>query len=110
MFVGSMMIPEPIMLTATMNVSCVRLIFFCSAMISPALDGVAVTGQSACRQLASRHALAPPRRLLARGGRSRRDTAGPTATWLEPQAVDIGLEAGELLVELSRVEQVVLRQ
>ena len=35
MFVGSMMMPEPIMLTATMNVSCMRFIFFaccCSAM------------------------------------------------------------------------------
>ncbi len=29
MFVGSMMMPEPIMFTATMNVSCIRLIFFC---------------------------------------------------------------------------------
>ena len=28
MFVGSMMIPEPIMLTATMNVSCMTFIFF----------------------------------------------------------------------------------
>src|SRR4249919_2124267 len=28
MFVGSMMIPEPIMLTATRTVSCIRLIFF----------------------------------------------------------------------------------
>ena len=28
MFVGSMMIPEPIMFTATMNVSWIRLIFF----------------------------------------------------------------------------------
>ena len=27
-FVGSMMMPEPIMLTATMNVSCMRFIFF----------------------------------------------------------------------------------
>src|SRR5512145_3402674 len=33
MFVGNMMMPEPIMLTATMNVSWVRFIFFCSAMI-----------------------------------------------------------------------------
>ena len=29
---GSMMMPEPIMFTATMNVSCIRFIFFCSAM------------------------------------------------------------------------------
>jgi hypothetical protein len=29
MFVGSMMIPEPIMFTATMNVSWSRVIFFC---------------------------------------------------------------------------------
>src|SRR5262245_38002569 len=34
MFVGSMMMPEPIMLTATMNVSWIRFIFFCSAMVS----------------------------------------------------------------------------
>ena len=32
MLVGSMMMPEPIMFTATMNVSCIRFIFFfCSA-------------------------------------------------------------------------------
>src|SRR5262249_24618407 len=30
MFVGSIMMPEPIMFTATMNVSCIRFIFFCS--------------------------------------------------------------------------------
>src|SRR5690349_1362595 len=35
-FVGSMMIPEPIMFTATMNVSCIRFIFFwASAMMPP---------------------------------------------------------------------------
>jgi hypothetical protein len=34
MFVGNMMIPEPIMFTATMNVSWVRFIFFCDAMSS----------------------------------------------------------------------------
>ena len=28
MFAGSMMIPDPIMFTATMNVSCMRFIFF----------------------------------------------------------------------------------
>src|SRR4026208_1207935 len=28
MLVGSMMMPEPIMFTATMNVSCIRFIFF----------------------------------------------------------------------------------
>ena len=28
MLVGSMMIPEPIMFTATRNVSCIKLIFF----------------------------------------------------------------------------------
>ena len=32
MFVGSMMMPEPIMLTATMNVSWSKFIFFCAAM------------------------------------------------------------------------------
>ena len=35
MFVGSMMIPEPIMFTATMNVSCIRLIFFGSCIGPP---------------------------------------------------------------------------
>src|SRR5437879_13060937 len=36
MFVGSMMIPEPIMLTATMTVSWIRFIFFRgSSMVSP---------------------------------------------------------------------------
>src|SRR5215510_11857263 len=34
MFVGSMMMPEPIMFTATMNVSWIRLIFFFSAIVS----------------------------------------------------------------------------
>src|SRR3954447_16794357 len=33
MLVGSMMIPEPIMLTATRTVSCIRLIFFGVAII-----------------------------------------------------------------------------
>src|SRR4029453_4433131 len=37
MFVGSMMMPEPIMLTATMNVSGMRLIFFCGAAAMTAL-------------------------------------------------------------------------
>src|SRR4026208_527600 len=32
MLVGSMMMPEPIMFTATMNVSCMRFIFFCSCI------------------------------------------------------------------------------
>ena len=31
MFVGSMMMPEPIMFTATMKVSCIRFIFLVSA-------------------------------------------------------------------------------
>src|SRR5262249_55903093 len=35
MFVGSMMIPEPIMLTATMNVSWVNVIFFRSSTSVP---------------------------------------------------------------------------
>src|SRR6185436_3561114 len=34
MLVGSMMIPEPIMFTATMNVSCTRFIFFFGSDIS----------------------------------------------------------------------------
>ena len=34
MLVGSMMIPEPIMFTATMNVSCIRFIFFFSGIPS----------------------------------------------------------------------------
>ena len=38
MFAGSMMMPEPIMLTATMTVSWIRLIFVrCSSMMSPCL-------------------------------------------------------------------------
>src|SRR5688500_3858688 len=37
MFVGSMMMPEPIMLTATMNVSCMRFICFCGAAAMSAL-------------------------------------------------------------------------
>jgi len=32
MFAGSMMMPEPIMFTATMNVSCMRFIFFFSGI------------------------------------------------------------------------------
>src|SRR6185295_10628066 len=32
MLAGSMMMPEPIMFTATMNVSCIRFIFFCSCI------------------------------------------------------------------------------
>src|SRR6476661_1854747 len=35
MFVGSMMIPEPIMFTATMKVSCIRLIFFATCAAVP---------------------------------------------------------------------------
>src|SRR6188768_2431552 len=35
MFVGSMMMPEPIMFTATMNVSCIRLIFFAAFAAVP---------------------------------------------------------------------------
>src|SRR6266550_6704521 len=43
MFVGSMMMPEPIMFTATMNVSCIRDIFLAAvATISSALFGHAV--------------------------------------------------------------------
>src|SRR4029453_8737899 len=34
MLVGNMMMPEPIMFTATMNVSCIRFIFFCSCITS----------------------------------------------------------------------------
>src|SRR5580765_5373858 len=35
MLVGSMIMPEPIMLTATSMVSCMRLIFFVLAIVSP---------------------------------------------------------------------------
>src|SRR3954451_8963084 len=35
MLVGSMMMPEPIMLTATMNVSCVTFIFLAAGAVSP---------------------------------------------------------------------------
>ena len=34
MLVGSMMMPEPIMFTATMNVSCIRFIFFCGSAMA----------------------------------------------------------------------------
>ena len=52
MLVGSMMMPEPIMLTATMNVSCIRFIFFCGAAMSALLNQseFAVTrGPRTCR-------------------------------------------------------------
>src|SRR5512147_2144283 len=39
MFVGSMMIAEPIMFTATMNVSWTRLIFLASCMVVPFSEG-----------------------------------------------------------------------
>ena len=45
MLVGSMMMPEPIMFTATMNVSCIRFIFFCSA-ITLLLSGPATGAHS----------------------------------------------------------------
>src|SRR4051812_47104281 len=35
MFAGSMMMPEPIMFTATTNVSCIKFIFFGSCMALP---------------------------------------------------------------------------
>src|SRR3954447_440509 len=40
MFAGSMMMPEPIMLTATTNVSCIKFIFFDSCMALPPVPSV----------------------------------------------------------------------
>jgi hypothetical protein len=50
MFVGNMMIPEPIMFTATMNVSWIRLIFFCSSIaVPPSVSGAAaIRGPRTC--------------------------------------------------------------
>ena len=46
MFDGSMMIPEPIMLTATMTVSCIRFIFLRgTSMVSPCGRDVQVLKQ-----------------------------------------------------------------
>ena len=42
MLAGSMMMPEPIMLTATMNVSCITFIFFFVSAISLLLTAAAV--------------------------------------------------------------------
>ena len=42
MFAGSMMMPEPIMFTATMNVSCTTFIFFFVSAIRLLLDHVRV--------------------------------------------------------------------
>ena len=54
MFVGSMMMPEPIMFTATMNVSCIRLIFLAACadvpFATPVSDAAATTaGRRKCR-------------------------------------------------------------
>src|SRR6188474_3132091 len=42
MFAGSMMMPEPIMFTATMNVSCTTFIFFLSSAIPILLHHIGV--------------------------------------------------------------------
>src|SRR3954464_2276960 len=39
MLLGSMMMPEPIMLTATMNVSCTTFIFLAAGAVSPLTAG-----------------------------------------------------------------------
>ena len=45
MFVGSMMMPEPIMFTATMNVSWIKLIFFfCGIGCSFSVDAPSLIG------------------------------------------------------------------
>src|SRR6185295_11714541 len=83
MLAGSMMMPEPIIFTATMNVSCIRFIFFFCIALSPSADALFLL--QAIHQIAA---------ALGRG--------------LEAEPVDVGLEARELLVELPGVQQVVL--
>src|SRR4051812_11599977 len=79
-FVGSMMIPEPIMLTATSVVRPVSVIFFPGSAITSSL-----LRQQAVDEIAS--------------------SAGHG---LEPKAVNVGLETRELRVELARVQEVIL--
>ena len=43
MLAGSMMMPEPIMLTVTMNVSCMTFIFFCVSAIAWSPSGYSRT-------------------------------------------------------------------
>src|SRR5687767_10532703 len=89
MLVGSMMMPDPIMLTATMKVSWIRLIRFGWSMMPPPSRAV--------RDL--------PSCFLCQAI----DQVASTACGLlEPQAVNIGLESGEFLVELPGIEQIVL--
>src|SRR4051812_47049683 len=85
MLAGNMMIPEPIMFTATRNVSCIRLIrFFC--MTFPFALPELLPGQT-IHQIAT----ALGRRLKA-------------------QPMNVSLETRKLLVELAGVEQVVLNR
>src|SRR6185312_3576425 len=95
-FVGSMMIPEPIMFTATMNVSCIRLIFLGSCMTYPPIPTCAA------------------RLGLRRTTGAFRDTVDqitpPAARPLEAQAVDVCLEAGKLLIKLARIQQVIVNR
>src|SRR5262245_36693315 len=75
-FVGSMMIPEPIMLTATIVVRPARVIFFAGSAMTGSLLQQAVDQVTASLR-----------------------------TGFEPQPVNVGLESGEFRVELARVEQ-----
>src|SRR6187549_2559359 len=66
MFVGSMMMPEPIMFTATMNVSCMRDIFLATvavATVSSRLRGHAVDLIGAVVLLSAFHFLREAREL-----------------------------------------------
>src|SRR5262245_47638395 len=84
MLAGSMMIPEPIMFTATMNVSCIRFIFFCMSL---------------SLALAVLFLLQAIHEIAAALGRR-----------LKAEPMDVGLEARELLVELAGIEQVILNR
>src|SRR4051794_40944009 len=78
--VGSMMMPDPIMLTATSVVRPASVIFF---------TGSAMAGSLLLQQTVDE--------VASSGGRG-----------FEPQPVNVRLETGELGVELARVEQIVL--
>src|SRR5688500_4182774 len=86
MLVGSMMMPDPIMLTVTMKVSWIRLIRFGWFMMPSPVPSCAAS-------------------VL---GQAIHQVSAATGGLLESQAVDVGLEAGELLIEFPGVQQVVL--
>src|SRR5262245_49303192 len=91
MLVGSMMIPDPIMFTATMKVSWMR--FMRLATTGSAKGAVACIVCCVTVLLLSNavHEVAS-----ARGG------------GLESEPVNIGLEAGEFAIEVAGIKQVVL--